>query len=303
MNLGELSRPITIYWDLTPTSQLLPDYARISEQVAAVKPLQLHLLDGGPQLSAACLTIIEHLRNTPLSVTLTAKPEALAADVLDRLHGLSLRALQMHADSYAGLAEIPSLREATGGRFTTGIAFQASRANWLELPMVVQFCLDQGIPSLTLPMQRLYGNEPFFMPTVQEMATLNGLLAGLDYSALRLTIHDPFLWRAFNPNTPFPGGGCQAGNTMLAIAPDGIVYPCPALPLALGSLADTTLKELAAGEAKKRLRTAVTTLPDGCRGCADEMGCHGGCRGRSLVLSGDIARPDPACETAIHEKG
>jgi radical SAM protein with 4Fe4S-binding SPASM domain len=81
------------------------------------------------------------------------------------------------------------------------------------------------------------------------------------------------------------------------------VYPCPALPLALGSLTETTLKELAGGDAKKRFRAVVTTLPGGCRKCAGEKGCHGGCRGRSLVIGGDIAQPDPVCELAIQEKG
>src|SRR6185369_5624414 len=66
VNLGELARPITIYWDLTPLPEFLPDYVRICGQVAAIKPLQLHLLDGGSSLSAACFSILEQVRNTPL---------------------------------------------------------------------------------------------------------------------------------------------------------------------------------------------------------------------------------------------
>ena len=72
---------------------------------------------------------------------------------------------------------------------------------------------------------------------------------------LRLTIHDPFLWRAFNPGIPFPQGGCQAANTMIAISPDRGVYPCPTLPVRLGELDSLSLKQIIASPAKKEFRS------------------------------------------------
>jgi len=303
VNIGELARPITIYWDLTPVPSFSLDYGRICDQVTACKPLQLQLLDGGPELSAACLSILEHLRGAPLAVTLTAKRGALTPAGIDNLVGLGLRGLLLHAASYSELAGMPALEDAEKVRPTFGIAFEVTGRNWRELPLVAAYCLEKHIASMTLPMQRLYVGEPPFMMTSAESAELADLLAGIDLSGLRLTIHDPFLWRAFHPTTPFPGGGCQAANTMLAIAPDAKVYPCPALPQALGSLTETTLAELVAGDLKNRFRAAVGTLPDGCRECPEQAGCHGGCRGRSLVVGENIARPDPACDIAIHEKG
>lgn len=303
MSIGELARPITIYWDLTPAPSMLPDYAAISEQVSAIKPLQLQLFDNGCDLSAASLAILGHFRNTPIAVTLTAKATALASSGIDVLKSLGVRGLLLHVASHQELTGIIEVLETIKGSFATGIAFAVTNGNWRELPLSVRFCLDNGISSLTLPMQRLYGNEAPFMLTCEEQSELAGLLAGLDLSGIRLTIHDPFLWRIFHPSQPFPGGGCQAANTMLAIAPDGVVYPCPALPLALGCLADTTLKRLLDGEAKSLFRRTVTTLPEGCCGCSDQEGCHGGCRGRSQVVAGDMGRLDPACGIEINEKG
>lgn len=300
MSLGELARPITIFWDLTPAPAQTPDIVLICNQVKEIKPLQLHLLDTGVSTS---LNILEHLRGAPLAVVLTTDPVALTAASIESLHSLGLKGLLLQAFSPAGLAEAKTVREMAEGCIATGIAFKVNQGNWRELPQVVDFCLQQGFASLTLPMQRLYGDEPVFKLTASEQVQLAESLAGVDHGALRLTIHDPFLWCAFNPGTPFPGNGCQAANTMLAIAPDGTVYPCPALPLALGSLADITLKELLAGEAKKSLRTQVKKLPDECSSCAEQAGCHGGCRGRSLILSEDISRPDPACELVLHQKG
>jgi len=295
MNLGELARPITIYWDLTPAGLLHPDYLRFCEQVAAVCPLQLHLLDDRCE---ACLPILERMQGTPLAMVLTTGAAAMTPSNLERLQSLGLRGLLMKVHSGAELEQSRSILEAGAARLPTGIAFETTRANWQDLPQAVRFCLDHGVASLTLPMQRLYGGDTPFMLTEAERDELGQNLARIDYSGLRLTIHDPFLWRAFHPATPFPGGGCQAANTMLAIAPNGVVYPCPSLPLALGSLTETTLKELVGGESKKSFRAAVATLPDACLDCPEKAGCKGGCRGRSLVARNDITRPDPACGIA-----
>ncbi len=300
MSLDELARPITIYWDLTPVPTPAPEYTLICDQIKEIKPLQLHLLDSEVSNS---LQILKRMKGAPLAVLLTAAPAALAPAIIEDLHTLGLKGLLLLADSFAGLSEARAVRDAAGGRFATGIAFQVNRYNWRELPQVVKFCLHEGFASLTLPMQRLYGDEPLFRLTAGEQLQLTDALCGLDRGDLRLTVHDPFLWRAFNPNAPFPGNGCQAANTMLAIAPDGTIYPCPALPLALGSTADLTLKEVLAGEGKRGFRQMVKTLPEECNCCVEQTGCHGGCRGRSLVLSGDISRPDPACEIVATLKG
>lgn len=296
MSLGELARPITLYWDLTPAPSIAPDYTQICHQISTIKPLQLHLLDCGPTLDQPCFSILEQMQGTPLAVVLTTVSSALSASCLDRLHTLHLRGLLLRASSYAELAVIPEIRAAVEGRFATGISFLVNQENWQELPQVVTFCLEQGISSLTLPMQRLYRDEPLFMLSAREQSIHTELLAKLDYSALRLTIHDPFLWRAFNPTTPFPGGGCQAANTMLAISPNGTVYPCPTLPVTLGSLNTTTLAEILSSAAKKDMRSMLCQPPPPCADCEELNQCRGGCRGRTYLLKGTICDIDPACD-------
>ena len=230
-----------------------------------------------------------------MAVILTALPTSLTASTLDRLNAHRLRGLLLYASSFADLAGGAAIRDAVAGRFATGISFAVNQENWQDLPRVAKFCTEQGF-SLTLPMQRLYGYEPPFMLTAPEHTQLTEMLAKLYYNALRLTIHDPFLWRAFNPATPFPGGGCQAANTMLAISPDGAVYPCPALPLALGNLYTSTLAELLSSKEKKDVRNMLLQTPEACSVCNELGQCRGGCRGRSYVLQGSICCLDPACD-------
>ena len=231
-----------------------------------------------------------------MAVILTTVISGLSTPHLDRFQNLGLRGLLFSVSSCAELSGIPALRDEVAGRFATGIAFQVDQGNWQELPQVVTFCIERGIPSLTLPMQRLYNHSDPFMLSAGEQSKLTELLATLDYSAIRLTIHDPFLWRAFNPTTPFPGGGCQAANTMLAIAPDGAVYPCPTLPLTLGNLHTSSLTDILASTAKKDVRRMLLEHPAACATCEELNQCRGGCRGRSYVLQGSLSAVDPACE-------
>ncbi|HEX9078592.1 MAG TPA: SPASM domain-containing protein, partial [Desulfuromonadaceae bacterium] len=113
---------------------------------------------------------------------------------------------------------------------------------------------------------------------------------------MEITVHDPFLWQAFNPGVPFPQGGCQAANTMIAVAPDGRVYPCPALPVLLGRLGTSSLKEIVASPAKKEFRLGLLEYPAGCAGCPEIHICKGGCRGRAFAAHGSLNERDPGCK-------
>ena len=146
-------------------------------------------------------------------------------------------------------------------------------------------------------MQRLYNGEPPFLLNREEQRQLAGALATVGgVQGLNLTIHDPFLWRAFNPHVPFPQGGCQAANTMLAIAPSGDVYPCPTLPVRLGHIGESALREIVASSEKREFRRLLLENPDGCRCCQKLAECRGGCRGRSYAVHGSLDGADPACE-------
>jgi GeoRSP system SPASM domain protein len=145
-------------------------------------------------------------------------------------------------------------------------------------------------------MQRLYGaGVPFFLTAREQRVLADALDAAGGTSGLTLTIHDPFLWRAFNPGIPFPQGGCQAANTMIAIAPDGGVYPCPTLPVRLGTIGEAPLKEIIASAAKKEFRQKLLDHPGACRECGEVTVCKGGCRGRAYVMHQSMEGDDPAC--------
>jgi GeoRSP system SPASM domain protein len=142
----------------------------------------------------------------------------------------------------------------------------------------------------------LYSKEvPFLLSGEGQQELQNALAAVGGTAGIELTIHDPFLWRAFNPRVPFPQGGCQAANTMIAISRDGDVYPCPCLPVKLGTIGEATLKEIVASSVKKDFRRKLLAVPADCSECSKIGECRGGCRGRAYVQHGNLDGIDSAC--------
>lgn len=300
----ELATPITIFWDLpadrTDTGFLL----RICAEIMACHPLMLHLSEPGPGIGEGTAAVLDRLKSAPVAVSLTIPPSAHNGAARAFLYDQGLKEILLAVEHLEDLSTLlhGGIRGKNGAKPgavqpTLGISFTVTLENWRELPALVALCREQGIPRLVLPMQRLYNDEPpFFLNRekqrhLYELLTAAGGLDGLD-----LTIHDPFLWRASYPGLPFPQGGCQAANTMLAVAPDGSVYPCPALPVLLGRIGEAALKEIVALTTKKEFRCLLLENPEGCRDCRELVDCRGGCRGRSYVVHGSLDGTDPACD-------
>lgn len=89
---------------------------------------------------------------------------------------------------------------------------------------------------------------------------------------------------------------CGAGSSIISIAPDGKVYPCPLLHaegMALGELPEEPVWEI--------VRRGTGKIQDvtGLRECSDcdvALFCGGGCRARAFAHTGDVSSKDPYCE-------
>jgi GeoRSP system SPASM domain protein len=285
----ELALPITVYWDLAPDTPGDESLLRLCDEILACRPLMLQLYDPSPLLSEGARSILERFRGTPVAVSLTAPYLCISSLAGRSVEELGVKELLLACDCLEALVGIEYPQEA-------GLSFSVTRNNWRQLPEVVAFCRERGLSRLVLPMQRLYkGEEPFLLDRGEQGLLESSLATVGGTSSLRLTIHDPFLWRAFNPGVPFPQGGCQAANTMIAISPDGGVYPCPTLPVRLGEIGSTPLKDIITSPAKKELRSRIVQNPADCGDCLEMTSCRGGCRGRSLVLHGSFDGIDDAC--------
>lgn len=300
MNLKELSSPIRMYWDIGPVApSLLPDCRETAGEIIANKILSLQVTELSPALSHSCLTVLQSLKDAPISLSLVAPITALDAHALKLLSILPLKTL-FAAVSQTGLASVMEITKRTEGRPSIGVAFPVTRANFRELPGVLSFCIDHGITNLLLPMQRLVGNGDCFSFSSHERKELTEALTKINIPAwFKVIIHDPFIWRAFYPSVEFPNSGCQAANTMLYISPEAEVYPCPTLPVKIGSLLGTSLKDIINSAAKKEVRKRILSTPCVCAECGELSQCRGGCRGRAYAVQGSFQGPDPACRESV----
>lgn len=101
----------------------------------------------------------------------------------------------------------------------------------------------------------------------------------------------------------FLGGGgapyrCSAGASLLAIDSDGTLYPCRRMPIAIGNVLETPLRELYQTSAILRGLRERARAAAGCEGCLFTRSCGGGLRCLSYAATRDPFRADPGCPLA-----
>ena len=129
-------------------------------------------------------------------------------------------------------------------------------------------------------------------------------LAGVgDEDARELALFEAF-WFVFEAGkiSELRGARCNLGRHSMALMPDGTVYPCRRLPIAVGRLPeDPFSKVLDALDAWSPLRLREQLRGRRCRTC-DVEGCAG-CRAMALALTGDVLGDDPLCPIALDPEG
>lgn len=89
--------------------------------------------------------------------------------------------------------------------------------------------------------------------------------------------------------------GCSAGRGFVYIKPNGDVWPCPFVPVNCGNVKQSSfLKIWSDSQVFKNLRDREKLLHGKCGDCRYNSIC-GGCRGRSMAISGDYLAEDPSC--------
>ena len=94
--------------------------------------------------------------------------------------------------------------------------------------------------------------------------------------------------------------GCGAGTSIISIAPDGKVYPCPLMhtPGAiLGVLPEEPIWEIVRRGMRK---IPGVSLLSPCSTCDVALFCGGGCRARAFAHTGDVSLKDPYCDFYRH---
>jgi radical SAM protein with 4Fe4S-binding SPASM domain len=178
------------------------------------------------------------------------------------------------------------------------ISFTAQRSNWREFPDVVQLGRE-------LRVSRVWSDR--LIPAGQ--ADVGEVLTPSETREFFQLMRDaqqpkPVIWGkhtavAMHRALQFLEGGerayrCTAGDTLITVMPDGTLYPCRRLPIAVGNVYQTPLATLYQSPLFKRLRDPAW-VSAGCESCTYQSICRGGLRCLAHAMTGDLQHADPGC--------
>lgn len=217
---------------------------------------------------------------------------------------LSLEGSEAAHDAIRGKGDyqrvIQALRCLNSADVPTMVSFTAHGNNYREFPAVVQAAQECGA-------MRVWSDR--WIP-LGETAEGNGVLSAGETRDF-FTIMDTMRRSATDgifPKTEVAmhralqflvGGGrpysCQAGRRLLAVMPNGDVYPCRRMPVSVGNVFQQPLETIYEESPLLRMLRSDDAIPAECRSCFYAKACRGGLRCLSHAITGDPFRKDPGC--------
>lgn len=88
---------------------------------------------------------------------------------------------------------------------------------------------------------------------------------------------------------------CTAGESLITVLPDGTIIPCRRLPIPVGNVRHTPLRDVYERSPTLQQLRDPTRVSAGCESCAFERLCRGGLRCLAFAVTGDPFQADPGC--------
>ena len=285
----------------------------IVDQVAETAPGCLLILTGGePLLRADLATIAARASRAGLFPVVGTSGVGLDEARLDELSAAGITGLSVSIDSvdpgphdrFRGMrgaheSTVDAVRRSVARGLHVVIQHSLMAFNAGELPRTVAFAAELGAAVINVfylvctgrgeRLTRL--SAEVYEASLEQVAALRRQYAGRLIVGARCAPQFARITAACGEGEGLLGG-CPAGNSYLRIAPDGAVTPCPYLPTPVGSLRESTLAELWAGDAMSALRSPL--LEGRCGRCEYGSAC-GGCRARALAEGQGLMGEDPIC--------
>lgn len=260
------------------------DVWKLLEALAASEDLEYGILSNGSLLDAEATRRLAELG--PIYVQLSLEGGRTTNDGI-RGPGSYDRAVQ-------------ALERLADARIPTVISFTAHRGNYHEFAEVARLGVRLGVKRVwadrMVPLGAGAHNlEPLTDP--QETRDLFEIMRRARADASRSFCRTEIsVSRALQ--FLVAGGApyrCSAGGNLLALMPDGDVYPCRRMPIRVGNVMESTLAEIHEHSPLLRALRDPHRVPRACRGCRHAVPCGGGLRCLSHAVTGDPFGVDPGC--------
>lgn len=254
---------------------LRKDFMYLLEGMQRFPNLRFAILTNGTFIDEAVAFKLETLRPAFVQISLDGGPETH-----DCLRGRG---------DFARCIEVLSILNRANVR--TVVSFTAHRTNFRDFPIVAAYARKSGTRYLWADRLVQMGRGSQLETLSPEEAQLFFDLMYQEQSKHEDTLTTTVLMRRslqFLCSDEFPYH-CTAGKSLLAVLPNGLVYPCRRLPIPIGNILTTPLTELF-DKGK-----SVCSAPSACEPCKHFLSCKGGARCITYAVSGNLAEADPGC--------
>jgi radical SAM protein with 4Fe4S-binding SPASM domain len=299
---------------LTVVEQFEELLDEVSRQWAPLPTRGLVTVTGGePLLHNGLLDLLEVLstKRPRLTFALLTNGTRIDEPFVDRLGALDPAFVQVSIEGDRDTNDlirgpgtydraIDAIRHLVRARVPTALSFTAHKENADEFGAVARLGRELGvdlvwadrvIPLGSASILPLNGFTPaetrrFFQTMVEARAQ-----AGRSFCQTEIGVHRALQFLV--------GGGrpyrCVAGDTLIAVQPNGDLYPCRRMPIPVGNLFKDSLSELYFESDLLRALRDRDRIATGCEDCRYANLCGGGLRCLAFALTGDPFSADPGC--------
>lgn len=290
------------------------------DALAAQGVFHVALGGGESMLRDDLFAIAEHARSVGLVPNLTTSGLGMTADLAAacRIFGQVNLSLDGLGDTYrasrgydGAATALHALDLLVAAGVPTGINFVVSRHTIGALEETAAAVAERGGNEVELLRLKPTGRagqtyaEDRLLPEQAESLLPRVVALIAAYPALKMKVDCSFVpllcATAPNPDTLAALGvvGCEAGNVLAAVSPEGAATACSFINDRLGSVADLTGR-WDTHPVLARWRNFHTTTPEPCASCPYRLVCKGGCKAVSKFYHhGEPFHPDPECPRVV----
>lgn len=291
-------------------------YAFIAARGAAG---QLTLTGGEPFILRDLPAFLDHIRTRrpPIAVAILTNGTLIDADLARRLHAWSLRSVQVSLDGERTTHDairgegnfaraVAGIEHLVRARVRVVISFTAHRGNFREFPAIARLGQELGVARVwadrLIPQGRgaeMWDNLLSPEETQEFVQLMAQARAGTATGAWNRLVTRQRTEVGMDRALQFHYGGgqpyrCPAGGALIALMPNGDVYPCRRMPVRVGNLLENSLEELYQCDLFRALRDQ-SRICAGCERCLYAHRCGGGLHCLALAVTGDPFQADPGC--------
>jgi pyrroloquinoline quinone biosynthesis protein E len=289
------------------------DWLRVINQAADLGVVQVHLSGGEPLVRGDLETLVAECRRLGLYTNLITSGLGLSESRAESLVAAGLNSAQLSiqgdtaesTDLVAASKRFDKKEAAARIIRDAGLPLNMNvvlhRLNLDRLDAIIDVSVRWGAERLELANTQYYGwalrNRELLMPG---KAQLDEAVEVYRRRKEELAGRTELLWILPDYYEPYPKP-CMGGwaQTALTVAPDGVVYPCPAAEeitaMSFDSVRDHDLDWIWTRSPACEAYRGTDWMPDPCRSCDRREVDLGGCRCQAFQLTGDMTRTDPVC--------